>query len=56
MFNIRDQAGFEPPKHHPLGRERHTVMLAELIAIIALAISTLTVAAVVSIGVAHAGY
>jgi hypothetical protein len=54
MFEIRDHTGFEPPKHHPLGRERHTAIMAELIATIALAISTLTVAAVVSIGVAHA--
>lgn len=54
MLDIRDEAGFEPPKNHPLGKERRTVIVAELIATVALAISTLTIAAVVSIGVAHA--
>jgi hypothetical protein len=48
-------AGFSPPKGRPLGNERDAVVLAELIATVALALSTLTVAAVLSIGVVYAG-
>jgi hypothetical protein len=48
------ESGFSPPQHSALGNERHAVVLAELIATAALALSTLTVAAVLSIGVVHA--
>ena len=46
--------GFSPPKDRPLGNERRSILLTELIATVALVICTLTVAAVVSIGIAHA--
>jgi hypothetical protein len=48
------ESGFSPPKQRALGNQRHAVMLAELIASAALAVSTLAVAAVLSIGVVHA--
>jgi hypothetical protein len=48
------ESGFSPPRDRALGNERHAVVLAELIATAALALSTLTVAAVLSIGVVHA--
>jgi hypothetical protein len=40
--------GFSPPRTRALGRERRTVLMAELIATVALALSTLTIAAVVA--------
>lgn len=40
--------GFSPPKVRALGNERATVLVAELIATMALVLSTLTVAAVVA--------
>ena len=43
-----------PPAHRRLGSEQQTAALAELVASIALAISTVVVATVVSIGIAHA--
>jgi hypothetical protein len=49
------ETGFSPPRDRELGNERRTVIVAELIATVALAMSTLAVAAVLSIGVAHAG-
>jgi hypothetical protein len=47
--------GFSVPRDRALGNERHAVVLAELIATVALVLSTLAVAAVLSIGVVHAG-
>jgi hypothetical protein len=49
-----EDTGFTPPADHPLGTERRTVVLAELVAIAALALSTIVVATVVSAGIAHA--
>jgi heme/copper-type cytochrome/quinol oxidase subunit 3 len=49
-----EDTGFTPPADHPLGTERRTVVLAELVAIAALALSTIVVATAVSAGIAHA--
>ncbi len=46
--------GFAPPAHRGLGSEHRTVALAELVASLALAASTLIAATVVSIGIARA--
>ena len=43
-----------PPAHRKLGSEHHTAALAELVAGVALALSTIVAATVVSIGIAHA--
>ena len=42
------ETGFSPPRVRPLGNERATVLIAELIATVALAVSTLTVVAAVA--------
>jgi hypothetical protein len=42
------EPGFFPPRVRPLGEERRTVLVAELIATVALTLSTLAVAAVVA--------
>ncbi|HEY6753940.1 MAG TPA: hypothetical protein VI077_04395 [Pseudolabrys sp.] len=47
-------AGFMPPANRALGRERRTAAFAELIASIALVLSTLVAATVVSVGIARA--
>jgi hypothetical protein len=47
-------AGFSPPAHRLLGSERRTVVLAELVTTLALALSTLIAATVVSVGIARA--
>jgi hypothetical protein len=49
------RAGFRAPTQHPLGRERRTVMLAELIASLALAVSTFIAVTVLTVGIARAG-
>lgn len=49
-----ENTGFIPPSSHPLGRERRTTALAELLAIAALTLSTIVVAIVVTAGIAHA--
>jgi hypothetical protein len=49
-----EQTGFEAPVTRPLGNERRTVAFAELIAILALALSTVVVGSVVSVGIARA--
>jgi hypothetical protein len=46
--------GFAPSLARPLGQERRTAILAELIATVALATATLLVVTVVSFGVAKA--
>lgn len=43
-----EETGFAPPKVHPLGNERATVLIAELIATVTLVLSTMAVAAVVA--------
>jgi hypothetical protein len=54
MHKHIDQTGFEAPVTRPLGHERRTVAFAELIAILALALSTVVVGTVVSVGIARA--
>lgn len=52
-----ETTGFRAPAGHPLGRERRTVALAELVAGVALALSTVVVATVLTVlsaGVARA--
>jgi hypothetical protein len=49
-----DDAGFTAPAARPLGNERRIVAFAELIAILALALSTIVVGTVVSVGIARA--
>jgi len=46
--------GFSPPNDRALGRERHTVTLAELITTIALTVCTLIAVTAVSVGIARA--
>jgi hypothetical protein len=46
--------GFTPPADHTLGTERRTVVFAELLAIVALLLSTIVAATVVSVGIARA--
>lgn len=49
-----ENAGFTAPADRTLGEERRTVALAELAAIVALALSTIVTATVVSVGFARA--
>jgi hypothetical protein len=49
-----ETTGFRAPAGHPLGRERRTVAFAELVAGVALALSTVVLATVLSVGVARA--
>ncbi len=49
-----DSPGFTAPNGRALGNERRTVALAELIAIVGLALSTIVAATVVSVGIARA--
>lgn len=49
-----DSTGFIAPADRALGNERRTVALAELAAIAGLTASTVTVATVVSVGIARA--
>ena len=54
MHKHIENTGFHAPAGHTLGRERRIVVFAELVAGVALAISTVVVATVLSVGVAHA--
>ena len=49
-----DNTGFRAPTRHPLGRERRAVVLAELLATVALALSTMIAATVLTVGIARA--
>jgi len=49
-----ETTGFRPPSRHPLGRERRTVLFAELVATVGLALSTIIAATVLSVGIARA--
>jgi hypothetical protein len=49
-----ETTGFTPPSGHALGRVRRTVALAQLLATVGLALSTIVAVTVVSIGVARA--
>jgi hypothetical protein len=48
------ETGFIPSTARPLGTERHTVALAELMATIGIALGTLVAGTVVGVGIAHA--
>jgi hypothetical protein len=48
MIRSFKETGFAPPRVRTLGHERATVLIVELIAITALALSTLTVVAAVA--------
>ncbi len=54
MRNDIDSPGFTAPSGRALGRERRRVALAELVAIVGLALSTIVAATVVSVGIARA--
>ena len=54
MRNDIDSPGFTAPNGRALGNERGTVALAELVAIVGLALSTIVAATVVSVGIARA--
>ena len=54
MHNDIDSPGFTAPNGGALGNERRTVALAELVAIVGLALSTIVAATVVSVGIARA--
>ena len=47
-------SGFAARSGRAIGNERHTVALAELVAIVGLALSTIVAATVVSVGIARA--
>ena len=54
MRNDIDSPGFTAPNGRALGNGRRTVALAELVAIVGLALSTIVAATVVSVGIARA--
>lgn len=54
MRSPLDNPGFDPPVMRGLGHERRTTAFAELAATIALAVSTVVVATVLSVGMARA--
>jgi hypothetical protein len=54
MRNDIDNSGFIAPSSRSRGHERHVTTLAELVAIVGLALSTIIAATVVSVGIAHA--
>ena len=54
MRNDIDTSGFTAPNGRALGNERRSVALAELVAIVGLALSTIVAATVVSVGIARA--
>lgn len=54
MRTPNETSGFTPPANCTLGNERGTVAIAELVATAALALSTVVVATVVSVGIARA--
>ncbi len=54
MRNHIDNRGFTPPSGRDVGTGRRSVALAQLMAIVGLALSTIVAATVVSIGIARA--
>ena len=50
-----DTAGFQPPAQRALGRERRSVVLAEVVATVGLTLSTSIAATGLSVGMARAG-
>jgi hypothetical protein len=49
-----EDTGFTPPPHHPLGHQRRIAAVAELLASVVLALSTVLVITVVAAGAAYA--
>ncbi len=49
-----ESTGFRAPSRHPLGRERRAAMLAQFLATLALALSTVVAATVLTVGIARA--
>jgi len=54
MATPLESTGFKPPASRGFDRKRRTLALAELVAIAGLALSTIVVATVVSVGIARA--
>ena len=54
MRDTIESSGFTPPSGRALGGERRTIAVAELVAIIGLALSTIVAVTVVSVGIARA--
>jgi hypothetical protein len=54
MRNKIESSGFAAPSARALGNERRTVALAELVAIVGLALSTIVAVTAVSVGIARA--
>jgi len=55
MRKPSEDAGFRPPASRSLGNERRSVAFAQLLATLALALSTLIAATVLTVGIARAG-
>jgi len=55
MRKPSEDAGFRPPASRALGNERRSVAFAQLLASLALALSTLIAATVLTVGIARAG-
>ena len=54
MRNTTSNSGFTPPAGSALGNERRSAAIAELIATVVLALSTIVAVTVVSVGIARA--
>lgn len=54
MRRPKTETGFTPPTARPLGSERHSVALAELMATVGIALGTIVAGTVVGVGIAHA--
>jgi hypothetical protein len=54
MHKSFENTGFTPPADRSLGSERRTTTLAELVTTIALALSTIVAATVITVGIARA--
>ena len=54
MRKSLDNTGFRAPARRPLGVERRTAVLAQLLATLALALSTVVAATVLTVGMARA--
>lgn len=54
MRKSLDSNGFRAPTSYPLGRVRRTVVLAQFVATLALALGTMIAATVLTVGIARA--
>ena len=54
MRKSLDSTGFRAPTHHPPGRTRRTVVLAQFVATLALALGTMIAVTVLTVGIARA--